>query len=63
MTDVTPATAVVSIVIGCDLASVRASFCNHVHFFTNTTAAQPWLYEHPADPCCRSATRTSSAAD
>ncbi|GAA3573916.1 organomercurial lyase MerB [Amycolatopsis ultiminotia] len=47
VTDVEPETAVVSIVTPNDLASVRASFCNHVHFFTDTAAAQPWLSEHP----------------
>lgn len=47
VTDVDPGTAVVSIVSPDDLASVRASFCRHVHFFTDTAAAQTWLSEHP----------------
>ena len=47
VTGVDPETAVVSIVTPDDLASVRASFCNHVHFFTDTAAAQSWLSEHP----------------
>jgi alkylmercury lyase len=47
VTGVEPETAVVSIVTPDDLTSVRTSFCNHVHFFTDTDAAQPWLAEHP----------------
>jgi alkylmercury lyase len=37
----------VSIVTPDDLVSVRASFCNHVHFFADADAAAPWLAEHP----------------
>jgi len=44
---VEPAGAVVSIVPRPQRASIRASFCNHVHFFANAAAAQPWLAEHP----------------
>ena len=47
VSDIEPETAVVSVVTPDDLASVRASFCNHVHFFADTEAAQPWLAEHP----------------
>ena len=45
--DVTPSTAVVSIVTPDDMSSVRASFCNEVHFFASADAAEPWLTEHP----------------
>ena len=45
--DVEPQTAMVSIVTPDDLVSVRASFCNHVHFFADADAAAPWLAEHP----------------
>jgi alkylmercury lyase len=44
---VEPSTAVVSIVPRPHGSSIRASFCNHVHFFANADAAQPWLTEHP----------------
>lgn len=47
VTNVEPATAVVSIVTPDAPASIRAAFCNHVHFFANPEAAQPWLDEHP----------------
>ena len=45
--DVEPQTGMVSIVTPDDLVSVRASFCNHVHFFADADAAAPWLAEHP----------------
>lgn len=44
---VTPATAVVSIVTPDAPASVRASFCNQVHFFASADAARGWLDAHP----------------
>ncbi|MFG2523532.1 organomercurial lyase MerB [Streptomyces sp. NPDC048527] len=46
-TDVEPATAVVSLVTPDAPTSVRASFCNQVHFFTSADAAKGWLAEHP----------------
>lgn len=46
-TSVEPATAVVSVVTPDASTSVRASFCNQVHFFTSTDAAKDWLTEHP----------------
>ncbi|MFH9071387.1 organomercurial lyase MerB [Streptomyces alboflavus] len=46
-TDVEPATAVVSLVTPDAPTSVRASFCNQVHFFTSADAAKNWLAEHP----------------
>lgn len=46
-TSVEPATAVVSLVIPDAPTSVRASFCNHVHFFADAAAAESWLAEHP----------------
>lgn len=48
ITSAQPATAVVSIVTPDAPASIRAAFCNHVHFFANPEAAQPWLGEHPS---------------
>jgi alkylmercury lyase len=27
--------------------SIRAAFCNQVHFFSSADAAAPWLAEHP----------------
>lgn len=47
VTSVEPATAVVSLVNPADMTSIRSSFCNHVHFFTSTGDAEPWLAEHP----------------
>lgn len=47
MTSVEPVTAVVSVVERRAAASVRESFCNHVHFFSSEDAARPWLAEHP----------------
>lgn len=44
---VEPASAVVSILPRPHSASIRASFCNHIHFFADADAAQPWLAEHP----------------
>ncbi len=47
VTDLDPATAVVSVVTPDAPASIRAAFCNHVHFFADPAAAQPWLDAHP----------------
>ncbi len=46
--DVTPSTAVVSIVTPDDVSAIRTSFCNEVHFFASTDAADTWLAAHPA---------------
>lgn len=54
-----PATTVVSLVDPDNMASVRSSFCNQVHFFASTEVAQPWLKSHPGgsivslDEACR----------
>jgi alkylmercury lyase len=47
ISSVEPASAVVSIVPRPQAASIRASFCNHVHFFADVDVALPWLAEHP----------------
>ena len=47
ITNVTPATAVVSVVIPAAPTSVRDSFCNQSHFFASPDAAHRWLTEHP----------------
>jgi alkylmercury lyase len=47
VSDVEPSGAVVSIVTPDAPASVRAAFCDQVHFFANAAAAAPWLAEHP----------------
>ena len=47
VTNVEPATAVVSVVKRCAAPNVRESFCNHVHFFVSDEAARPWLADHP----------------
>jgi alkylmercury lyase len=44
--DVEPSTAVVSLVAPDAPTSVRASFCNQIHFFTCADAAKDWLAEH-----------------
>lgn len=44
---VEPATAVVSVLVPDGGTSVRAAFCNQVHFFATPAAAQQWLTEHP----------------
>lgn len=44
---VTPAGAVVSIVVSEHRRTIRQSFCNFVHFFSSAEAAVPWLREHP----------------
>ncbi|WP_149829083.1 organomercurial lyase MerB [Streptomyces tailanensis] len=45
--DVEPATAVVSLVAPDAPTSVRALFCNQVHFFASAEAAKDWLAQHP----------------
>jgi len=47
VTEIEPATAVVSLVNPEDMTEIRSSFCNQVHFFTSTEDAQPWLESHP----------------
>ncbi|MDA8319161.1 MAG: organomercurial lyase MerB [Actinomycetota bacterium] len=47
VTSVEPATAVVSIVAPETPASIRAAFCNQVHFFATPDAAKDWLDQHP----------------
>ncbi|MCY0931502.1 organomercurial lyase [Streptomyces sp. H27-H1] len=44
---VEPAGAVVSLLIPGAPSSVRASFCDQVHFFASADAAKDWLAEHP----------------
>lgn len=48
VTSVDPATAIVSIVVPGKPDSIRGAFCDHVHFFASTQAAQGWHDEHPA---------------
>jgi len=48
VTALDPQTAVVSIVTPDAPASIRAAFCNHVHFFATREAAEPWLGDNPA---------------
>ncbi|HPA83117.1 MAG TPA: organomercurial lyase MerB [Thermoanaerobaculales bacterium] len=43
-----PESAVVSLVVPGDMASIRSSFCHQVHFFASHDAARPWLDEHAA---------------
>lgn len=45
--DVDPVTAVVSIVTPDAPPSIRAAFCNQVHFFVTAADAAPWLADHP----------------
>lgn len=48
VTALDPVTAVVSVLVpDGGSSSVRASFCNQVHFFATTAAAHGWLTEHP----------------
>jgi len=48
VTALEPATAVVSVLIpDSGSSSVRASFCDQVHFFATPDAAHDWLTEHP----------------
>lgn len=44
---VEPATAVVSIVTPDGSGSIRATFCNEVHFFASADVARDWLEHHP----------------
>lgn len=46
LADVEPRGSVVSIVTPADVSTVRASFCNHVHFFVSADAASGWLADH-----------------
>ncbi len=48
VTALDPETAVVSIVTPDAPTSIRAAFCNHVHFFATREAAEPWLGDNPA---------------
>lgn len=45
--DVTPATAVVSVVQPDRLLGVRQAFCDNVHFFYSAADAQTWMEAHP----------------
>ena len=45
--DAEPATAVVSLVNPGDIATIRSSFCNQVHFFTSSDDARSWLDTNP----------------
>lgn len=47
VTALDPDTAVVSVLIPEGATSVRAAFCNQVHFFATPAAAHDWLTEHP----------------
>lgn len=45
--DVDPAPAVVSQVALCPTTDIRASICDHGHFFASPDAAAPWRRAHP----------------
>lgn len=47
ITRVEPPTAVMSVVDLCAGESIRAAFCNQVHFFTSPDDAAEWLGDHP----------------
>lgn len=47
VTALDPGTAVVSVLVPEGGSSVRAAFCNQVHFFATPDAATDWLTEHP----------------
>lgn len=48
ITALDPATAVISVLVpDRGSTSVRAAFCDQVHFFATPTAAERWLTEHP----------------
>lgn len=47
LTRVAPASAVISIVTPDDPASIRAAFCENVHYFVSGDAARDWLSRHP----------------
>ena len=42
-----PESAMVSLVVPGDMASIRGSFCRQVHFFASQDAARAWIGEHP----------------
>lgn len=42
-----PESAMVSLVVPGDMASIRSSFCRQVHFFASQDAARTWIGEHP----------------
>lgn len=44
---VSPADAMVSIVTPDDGSPVRASFCDHVHYFASAAEGQEWVAQHP----------------
>lgn len=44
---VDPAEAVVSLVTTSAPSSVRASFCDHVHFFASAAEGRAWVAQHP----------------
>ena len=48
VTAAAPATAVVTVLLPEQGRGVRATFCNHVHFYPDPAAAQGWLSEHPS---------------
>ncbi|HEX4225700.1 MAG TPA: organomercurial lyase, partial [Pseudonocardiaceae bacterium] len=45
--DVDPAAAVVSQVALYSATNIRASICDHGHFFASPAAAEPWQQAHP----------------
>lgn len=45
--DIDPAAAVVSQVALCPTTDIRASICDHGHFFACPAAAEPWRQAHP----------------
>ena len=47
ITSVEPASAVISIVTPEGPASIRAAFCENVHYFVSADAAHDWLSRHP----------------
>jgi alkylmercury lyase len=48
VTGLEPATAVVTVLNPEEPGSIRSSFCNQVHFFTDPEDSRDWLAEHPA---------------
>jgi alkylmercury lyase len=69
VSDIEPATTVVSLVDPEDTTSIRSSFCDQVHFFTSATDAAGWLDDHtgatvlPVADAYRLATDLATAAD
>lgn len=53
VSDLRPATAVISVVVPDRLDAVRAAFCDQVHFFASAEAAQPWTDAHPGTSAVR----------